>query len=345
MAPKPASNTGPLPDRESDGPSMSITPAGAIVDVTARLMTHGDYLVLAALGTRTNKKRWTFAIRQSVIADLVKMSHDGVNRAIARLEWLGWVEVDRPDRSDKPCRYRVRLDVTDEREAGQMPAKSFEEFKAERKRTRGSFDIPPGSPLLQGKVASGPIDRAVDGGIDRNAVDGPSITDVDAVTSLSFDKSSDLLLTETRPGGELDASSDTDGAEPASGQGRAAPLSEQAVAGLSRQPGSDSAGGNIAKGSAGRPEGEGGDSASREAHPQAINGEWRGVMRQRIGREKATRDLNRCNVSRDGRVLTCQCPFHARDLAERYGTDLAEFFYAITPDGGQPIPLRDRGGG
>lgn len=327
------------------GPRMAITPAGAIADVVAKLMTHGDYLVLSAIGTYTDNKGWTYPIRQSRIASVVQMSHDGVNRALARLEWLGWVQVRRPDRSDKPCAYRVRLDVGDEREAGEVPAKSFEEFKAERKRTRGSFDIQPGSPLQQGNSGCDPIDCAVDRGIDPHTVDGPSITDVEAVTSLSYDKSPDPLLTETAPGGELYGSSATEGDEPASEQGKAAPLSEQAMAGMPRQTGTASAGGNIAKGLAGRPEGEGDTGAKREAHPLALNGEWRASMDAKIGRDARVRDLNRCGVSKDGRVLTCQCPFHARHLAERYGRHLAEFFHAIAPEGASPVPLRGNGSG
>ncbi|WP_127566796.1 helix-turn-helix domain-containing protein [Glycocaulis alkaliphilus] len=327
------------------GPRMAITPAGAIADVVAKLMTHGDYLVLSAIGTYTDNKGWTYPIRQSRIASVVQMSHDGVNRALARLEWLGWVQVRRPDRSDKPCAYRVRLDVGDEREAGETPAKSFDEFKAERKRTRGAFDIPPASTVLQGEVSPYPIDRAVDRAIDPHTVDGPSITDVDAVTSLSYDKSPDPLLTETGRGGQPDEAGATRGAEPASGNGKAAPLSQQAMAGLSRQPGPASAGGNIAKGLAGRPEGGSDTGDKREAHPLALNGQWRASMDAKIGREARVRDLNRCGVSKDGRVLTCQCPFHARHLAERYGTHLAEFFHAITPEGAPPVPLRGNDGG
>lgn len=327
------------------GPRMAITPAGAIADVVAKLMTHGDYLVLSAIGTYTDNKGWTYPIRQSRIASVVQMSHDGVNRALARLEWLGWVQVRRPDRSDKPCAYRVRLDVGDEREAGETPAITFDKFKAERKRTRGAFDTQPGSPLPQGERSSDPIDCTVDGGIDRHAVDGPSITDVDAVTSLSYDKSPDPLLADD--GGKLAHHSAGDAVPDASAASNQAgrPLSEQAMAGLQSAPGSAAQRGNIANGLAGKPEGGGDDGAGRDPHPLALNGSWRAAMDAKIGREARVRDLNRCGVSKDGRVLTCQCPFHARHLAHQYGQHLSEFFYAITPEGAPPVPLRGNGGG
>ena len=330
--------------READGPLFSVTPFGAIDDVVAKLMRPSDHLVLCVLGAYRTKSQawWTYPMRQTVLARRLNMSRETVSRAITRLEYLGWVVIERNSRKDRPSRYFVKTDFpANGRSPGTAPRISFADFKAGR-------GAPPGVRLdCEALLASqtpqiGSDEMITTENPDRS--DHPDNSDVIAavtpVTYSSHNKSPDPLLTETRPGGELDRSSATDGAEPASGQGKAAPLSEQAMAGLSRQPGPDGAGGNIAKGSAGRPEDEGGDSASREAHPQAINGEWRRVLREKIGAEAARRDLMRCNVSRDGRVLTCQCPFHARDLAERYGPHLAEFFHAVVADGAPPLPLR-----
>lgn len=113
----------------SEGPRLSVTPAGALEDVIAGHMRDGDFRVLAALGTFTDRVGWTHPIRQDRLAERCGFSREQVNRSLRRLEWLGWVQVKRADRTDKPSAYRVRLDPDDLRAPGAAPAVGFAAWK------------------------------------------------------------------------------------------------------------------------------------------------------------------------------------------------------------------------
>jgi hypothetical protein len=115
------------------GPRLSITPADAIEDVIAGHMRDSDYRVLCALGTFTDRRGWTTPTRQSRLAARCGFGRQKVNEALTVLEWLGWVEVRRAERSDKPAAYRVRLDPGEGRGAGEAPDQSLAEFKAMRR--------------------------------------------------------------------------------------------------------------------------------------------------------------------------------------------------------------------
>ncbi|MBG36924.1 MAG: hypothetical protein CMH92_14090 [Oceanicaulis sp.] len=116
-----------------NGPRLSVTPAGAIEDVIAGHMRDSDYRVLCALGTFTDRRGWTTPTRQSRLAARCGFGRQKVNEALTVLEWLGWVEVRRAERADKPAAYRVHLDPGDEREPGDAPDQSLAEFKKLRR--------------------------------------------------------------------------------------------------------------------------------------------------------------------------------------------------------------------
>lgn len=116
-----------------NGPRLSVTPAGAIEDVIAGHMRDSDYRVLCALGTFTDRNGWTTPTRQSRLAARCGFGRQKVNEALTVLEWLGWVEVRRAERSDKPAAYRVHLDPGDDRGAGEAPVLSLAEFKKLRR--------------------------------------------------------------------------------------------------------------------------------------------------------------------------------------------------------------------
>ena len=115
------------------GPRFSVTPAGALEDVIAGLMKDSDYRVLSALGTFTARNGWTTPVRQIRFAERCGFGRQKVNEALTVLEWLGWVQIKRPERSDKPSAYRVLLDPGEDRQPGQKPAHSLAEFKRQRR--------------------------------------------------------------------------------------------------------------------------------------------------------------------------------------------------------------------
>lgn len=115
------------------GPRMCVTPAGALEDVIAGLMKDSDYRVLSALGTFTDRNGWTTPTRQIRFAERCGFGRQKVNEAMTVLEWLGWVEIRRAERSDKPSAYRVRLDPGEERQPGENPAQTLAEFKRQRR--------------------------------------------------------------------------------------------------------------------------------------------------------------------------------------------------------------------
>lgn len=115
------------------GPRFSVTPAGALEDVIAGLMKDSDYRVLSALGTFTARNGWTTPVRQIRFAERCGFGRQKVNEALTVLEWLGWVQIKRAERSDRPSAYRVVLDIGEERQPGQKPAQTLAQFKRQRR--------------------------------------------------------------------------------------------------------------------------------------------------------------------------------------------------------------------
>lgn len=113
----------------SEGPRLCVMPAGALEDVIAGQMSEADLRVLAALGTFTDRQGWTHPIRQERLADRCGFRREQVCRSLRRLEWLGWVQVKRAERTDRPSAYRVRLDPDDLRAPGAAPSVGFEAWK------------------------------------------------------------------------------------------------------------------------------------------------------------------------------------------------------------------------
>lgn len=115
------------------GPRLSVIPAGALDDVIAGLLRDGDLRVLNALGTFTDRNGWTRPTRQVRFAERCGFGRQRVNDAITALEWLGWIEVQRAERNDRPSRYRVRLDPGEDREPGTPPAEDLTVFRRKRR--------------------------------------------------------------------------------------------------------------------------------------------------------------------------------------------------------------------
>ncbi|RKQ95435.1 helix-turn-helix domain-containing protein [Maricaulis maris] len=72
---------------------LSVIPAAALDDVAEKRMTLTHLRVLCGLGTCTNKHGWATDTNQQKIARKAGLARETVNRALNKLEELGWVEV------------------------------------------------------------------------------------------------------------------------------------------------------------------------------------------------------------------------------------------------------------
>ena len=91
-------------------PNMSIIPARAVSD---RRLSRGGLLILAALGTYTNKNGICWPT-QSEIAEQTGMTRQAVSGYLKELETLGYLDKHRRYRADQgeiSCAYRIRFDA------------------------------------------------------------------------------------------------------------------------------------------------------------------------------------------------------------------------------------------
>ncbi len=72
---------------------LSVIPAAALDDVSEKRMTLTHLRVLCGLGACTNKHGWATDTNQARIASKAGLARETVNRALNKLEELGWVEV------------------------------------------------------------------------------------------------------------------------------------------------------------------------------------------------------------------------------------------------------------
>ena len=72
---------------------LSVIPLAALDDVAEKRMTSTQLRVLCGLGACTNKYGWANDTNQKRIAKKARLTRETVNRALNRLEELGWVEV------------------------------------------------------------------------------------------------------------------------------------------------------------------------------------------------------------------------------------------------------------
>jgi hypothetical protein len=92
------------------GPRLSVIPAGALADAASGALKPMDLRVLCALGTFTNDSGWA-RVKQDTLAERAGAARETVNRSIARLVKLGWVEKHAGKHAAASSSYRVKLDV------------------------------------------------------------------------------------------------------------------------------------------------------------------------------------------------------------------------------------------
>ncbi|TRO96741.1 hypothetical protein FKB34_01870 [Glycocaulis profundi] len=311
------------------GPRYSIIPAGAIEDVIAGLMKDSDLRILNAIGSFTDKRGWTpRGTKQEVLAKRCGFRRQRVNDAVAVLEWLGWVLVDREAGDDKPCRYKVLTDYQGEREPGTPPAITLSEFRAQRqtlkKRSWGSTaHLPDGEGCPQTRT---PGESAnADTMVSSNADTGESASSrtpgvraaATAVTTDSNDKPPSPLS-----GGEpgRPACADPDG-RCASGPGRSGEDGGEGHgdgANGVRQSAEADGGGDVREGSA-RADGGAGDGAPE---PSLTPERFRDFIKARAGPDAWRDHFVRCRVA-DGRLIA-PTRSTAWGLWERFGGLLTE---------------------